>query len=216
MLQDWHYLMRGGMVMWPLMLCGVIAVAVIIDRLMAIGLVVRDQRVLLNQVDHLLAIGDADGALALCEHSEGRIAQLVASGIRSRHLPRAAVERRLEEYALREMPVLQERLRVLDTIVTLAPLLGLLGTITGMIRAFDVLGTNLNNPVAITGGVSEALIATSVGLTIAIMALPAYNFLVERVRDHVAAMEFRATRVLNLLIDNQLLGATDEISSDRN
>ena len=85
--------------------------------------------------------------------------------------------------------------------MTLAPLLGLLGTVTGMIHAFHVVGSTagLSNPNAITSGVSEALVATSVGLTIAIVTLPAYNFLTERVKENIGEMELRAAQFLNVV-----------------
>lgn len=205
MVQDLHYLMRGGLVMWPLFLCGFVSVAVMIDRFLAIGVAVRSNKLFMANVAALLKAGKHDDALALCEKSPNRIAKLIAGGIRSKHLDVRSIERVMEEVALRELPLLYERLSVLDTIVTLAPLLGLLGTITGMIRAFHIVaavsGPNglSSNPAAITGGVAEALIATAAGLSIAIFTLPAYNFLTERVKENVSEMELRAAQVLNSL-----------------
>lgn len=201
MAQDFQYLLRGGPVMLPLFLCGLVAVAVMIDRFLAIGVAVRSNRRFMANVMGLLQSGHYEEALALCDSSPNRIAKLIAGGIRSKHLDVRSVERVMEEVALRELPLLYERLSVLDTIVTLAPLLGLLGTITGMIRAFHIVGSAglADNPAAITGGVSEALIATAAGLSIAILTLPAYNFLTERVKENVSEMELRAAQVLNIL-----------------
>ena len=108
----------------------------------------------------------------------------------------------MEELALREAPELNRRLSVLDTIITMAPLLGLLGTITGMIGAFQnvfAAGNSGAAPTAITGGIAEALICTATGLVIAIFTLPFFNYLSERVRVIIADMETRATQLLNIL-----------------
>ncbi len=112
----------------------------------------------------------------------------------------AALERRLEELALAETPELYRRLGWLDTIITISPLLGLLGTVLGMIGAFRILGaTGAAHPTAITSGVAEALIATATGLAIAIVTLVGYNALSERVRGLLSMLELRATQLVNLL-----------------
>jgi biopolymer transport protein ExbB len=201
MSDDVGFLLRGGPVMWPLFLCGLVSVAVMIERFLAIGAAVRDNETLMLRIAELLKAGEASAALEFCEKSPGRIAKMVAGGLRTTHLDHGLIERSMEEMALKELPALYDRLSVLDTIVTLAPLLGLLGTVTGMIHAFHVVGSaaGLNNPNAITGGVSEALVATSAGLTIAIVTLPAYNFLTERVKQNVGEMELRAAQFLNVV-----------------
>ncbi|BDI31808.1 biopolymer transporter ExbB [Capsulimonas corticalis] len=200
MTQDVHFLLGGGVMMWPLFLCGIISVAVMIDRLLAIGATVGDNRRLVADVEKLVHSGRYAEALAECEAHPGRVAAMLASGLRAEGLDRLAIERHMEEFALRQMPVMMERLSVLDTIVTLAPLLGLLGTITGMIKAFHIVGSAAtSSPGVITGGIAEALIATSAGLAIAIVTLPAYNFLTERVKENISEMEWRATQLMNTL-----------------
>src|SRR5207248_8012294 len=111
------------------------------------------------------------------------VARVLSSGLRMFTQGRTAedmtrhVERAMEELALREVQRLQRRLGVLDTVITVAPLLGLLGTVTGMMGSFHVLSSQrgLSQPSAITGGVAEALIATATGLAIAIVTLVGYN-----------------------------------------
>jgi biopolymer transport protein ExbB len=142
MQQDLNFLLSGGLVMWPLFLCGIVSVAVMIDRLLAIGATLGDNRRLIAEVEQSIATGDENAALRACEAQSGRVAGLLAAGLRARDLDRVHLERHLEEHALREMPAMIERLSVLDTIVTIAPLLGLLGTITGMIKAFQIVGSS--------------------------------------------------------------------------
>lgn len=196
-----EFLLKGGWIMYPLFVLAVISVAVMIERFISIRKAAADTEKMLAQVHADLKAGRVEEALRLCEATPGPVAALIASGIRNRHLDNAEIERAMEELALRETPLLHKRLGVLDTIITMAPLLGLLGTITGMIQAFNVVaGPNTGNQAsAITGGVAEALIATATGLTIAIVTLPAYNYLTEKVKEIIADMETRATQLLNIL-----------------
>lgn len=191
--------------MWPLFLCAILSVTFMIERFVSIRRSVRDNDGLLNQVRTLLNQGKVDEAIRLCQSTPGAVPQLVASAIRNRHMDSDAIERAMEELAMRETPALYRNLWVLDTIITLAPLLGLLGTVTGMIRAFHVVASasGLNAPTAITGGVAEALIATATGLAIAIVTLVGYNWLTERIKEIIADMEARATQILNILANLQ-------------
>ena len=194
------FLLKGGPVMWPLFLCAIISVAVMIERFISITRAAKDNEGLLDTVREQLQQGRIRDAQALAEQAQGPVAQLVASGLRASSLDADAIERQMEELALRETPVLYKRLGVLDTIITLSPLLGLLGTVTGMIRSFHVVGTSgLNGATAITGGVAEALIATATGLAIAIVTLVGYNYLTEKVKEIIADMEIRATQLMNIL-----------------
>ncbi|HEX5322585.1 MAG TPA: MotA/TolQ/ExbB proton channel family protein [Capsulimonadaceae bacterium] len=201
LVQGWDFLSKGGPVMWPLLVCAVLSITFMIERFVSLRRASQDNDGLLEEVRSLLNDGRADEALRLCQNTPGTVPQLVASAVRNRHLDAAAIERTMEELAMRETPTLYKHLVYLDTIITLAPLLGLLGTVTGMISAFHVVAsqTGLNAPTAITGGVAEALIATATGLAIAIVTLVGYNLLTERVKEIIADMEARATQILNIL-----------------
>jgi biopolymer transport protein ExbB len=109
----------------------------------------------------------------------------------------------MEEQGTRETAALTQRLSMLDTIITIAPLLGLLGTVTGMISAFHVIAAKegISTPTAITGGVAEALIATATGLAIAIVTLVGHNQIQERIKGIVADMEARGTAMVNNLVE---------------
>ena len=106
----------------------------------------------------------------------------------------------MEEQTLGDQRMLNRRMVVLDTIVTLAPLLGLLGTVLGMISAFRIISVSgTSHPAGITGGVAEALIATATGLAIAIFTLIGYNWCRDKVRQAVEEIELRGTQLENLL-----------------
>jgi biopolymer transport protein ExbB len=141
------------------------------------------------------------------------VSDIVVEAIGARTLDPKLIEQRLQEKALVETPKLMKRLSVLDTIITISPLLGLLGTVTGMIRAFHVVGdpSTMNGPAAITGGVAEALIATATGLAIAIVTLVGYNFLGEKVKTLVSTMEIAATQTVNVFSARSALTAPPPI-----
>ncbi len=201
----YNFLIQGGPVMWPLLLSAIISIVVMIERSIALSKASSNNDELIAKVKTLLLANNADEALKVCEATSGPSAALLAGGIRNRHLDNDAIERAMEELALRETPALYRRLAWLDTIITVAPLLGLLGTVTGMIKAFHVVGGpgGISAPTAITSGVAEALYATATGLGIAIVTLIGYNALSEKVKTIVADMEVRATQLLNILANRK-------------
>ena len=205
-------LLRGGWVMAPLILCAFVAVAVMIERSLVLSRAAKDDDALVDAVRGLLERGSDDEALALCQRTPGAAAKVVAAGVKNRRRSPESLERALQEAALREIAPLNVRLGILDTIITLSPLLGLLGTITGMIQSFNVVATasGASAAPAITGGVAEALIATASGLAVAIVTLPVYNHLTETVREIASTLERRATEFQNAVsdLDNTKAGAT--------
>jgi len=170
-------LARGGPVMIPLAACSVLALAVILERALTwwrLG-TSRDPELVLARA----AKGEWTEASELGRVSRSPVARVLAAGIQHRN---PAPTLAMEAAARHELARLRRFLPVLDTVVTLSPLLGLLGTVTGMIAAFGIMGqSGMNSPHAITGGVAEALIATAVGLGIAIAALVPLNFFNSRV-----------------------------------
>lgn len=188
--------------MWPLLICAVFSIAVMLERFVSINRAASNTEALLERVREMLNAGQTADALQLCENTPGPVPALLANGIRNRNMDSDSIERAMEELALRETPLLYKRLGVLDTIITIAPLLGLLGTITGMMSTFSVISSaGQNNPNAITGGIGEALIATACGLAIAIITLIGYNYLSEKVKEIIADMEIRATQLMNILVN---------------
>jgi biopolymer transport protein ExbB len=187
--------------MWPLFVCAIVAVAVMIERQWVLA---REQRIsesVTQKVTGLLKTGDAARAQAIAEQSPGVVARVLAAGLQFRDRGPVAVEQAMVAAALRQLPLLNVRLGWLDTIITMAPLLGLLGTITGMIRAFQVVATvsGATAAPAITGGVAEALIATAAGLAVAVTTLPVFNSLSEKARDITSFVEASSTEVQSLL-----------------
>lgn len=202
LMNAFELIQRGGLVMYPLLLCSVLAVAVMIERGYALRRAEADSEALMAKVRNRLMEGDLNGALDAAKAAPGPVARTLEGGLNASHLSLPAIERRMEEIALAETPELHKRLAWLDTIITISPLLGLLGTVIGMVSSFRIIGsTGASHPTAITAGVAEALIATATGLTIAIVTLVGYNALTERVRTILSRIELSATQLLNLLAD---------------
>lgn len=193
------YLSKGGPVMVPLLLCSIASFTIMIERTVTLRKVHTHAPSLMEQIEKYLVLGKYGEAVKVAESEDTLLGDMLATGLKCQDAKQS--ERCMEEHALKAMPNLYKNLSILDTIVTIAPLLGLLGTVTGMIRAFHVISSKagLGTPTAITGGVAEALIATATGLFIAIITLVGYNFLTERAKLIVSDMEIYGTRLINIL-----------------
>jgi biopolymer transport protein ExbB len=187
---DW--IIQGGPVMYPLLACSLVSVTITIERAIFWG---RDRRnrnpALLDRLADLLAHGKSDEAHRLCEGSSDPIVGVLRFGLEHRQ---ESLEAALKLAANEEIRRMRRYLKVHDTIVTLAPLLGILGTVLGIISSFDVMsGTGIDNPTAVTGGIAEALLTTAVGLVIAMLSLIPYNYFSARLDEAVSAMESHLT-----------------------
>jgi biopolymer transport protein ExbB len=189
-------IVKGGLVMIPLLLCSIISLAVTIERLLYWRRVSSKQPIeqMLSSIEH----GKLNEARARGEESSLPAARVLAAGLAHRN---PSYSKAMEVAAQAELPILKRRLVILDTIITLAPLLGLLGTITGMISSFGIMSdAGLGQPHAVTGGVAEALIATATGLLIAILTLVPYNYFSSRAEKEMESIEYFASRLELLLL----------------
>ena len=191
-------IVKGGPVMVPLIFCSVIALAVVIERFLFWRRIsVR------HTADEMLALvekREMTRAVDLGREADSPLARVLAAGLAHRNPSPAKA---LEVAAQKEIPVLKRRLTILDTIITLAPLLGLLGTVTGMIGSFGIMSqSGIGQPHSVTGGVAEALIATATGLLIAILTLVPYNYFSSRAERELEEIEYYAGR-LELLLASQ-------------
>src|SRR6266478_2998738 len=174
--------LKGGPIMWPLLLTSIVAVAAVIERLIfQIRERFRRDPDVVESIFGQLERGNIEGALAAGSGSNDYLARIVVYALSHRE---KSMSNAFMRAANQELQRFNRGLPVLDTIITLAPLLGLLGTVTGLIHAFGLLGAQeLGSPVAITGGIAEALIATALGLGIAIVALIPFNYLAARLEE---------------------------------
>jgi len=196
----WSYFDKGGPIMWPLLLLSVLGVTVAIWRWMAIRAATQNIPSLLSSLRERLLAYDTDGAVQVCDRHPGPVSNIVRAGLLKFGRPKDEVELSLQDASAHELAVLERGLPLLATVAMVAPLLGFLGTVTGMINSFDALASvGLNNPAAVASGISEALITTAAGLIIAIPVQMAYNYFLTRVNGTVRSMESAANLVLDAL-----------------
>jgi biopolymer transport protein ExbB len=185
---------NGGPVMWPLLICSIVTAATVLERLFFI-IRERSRRKprLLDEILKCVEHHDLEGAIKVGCNKPDFVARVLTFALAHRAESFSSAVLRAANLEIKEF---NSGLAVLDTIVTLAPLLGLLGTVTGMIHAFGLLGAQqLDAPEAITGGISQALIATAFGLSIAITALIPFNYLNARLEEARHDIEDAATQL---------------------
>lgn len=185
--------------MWPLLVTSLVALTVVLERL---WFVLRERRRrrpgVVAEILGAVERGEAAAAVRRGGESEDFVARTLVYALQNRE---QSLSSALLRAAANELKRFNRGMAVLDTIITLAPLLGLLGTVTGMIHAFGLLGASeLGAPTAITGGIAEALIATAFGLGIAITALIPFNCLNARLEEARHEIEDAATHLELLLI----------------
>ncbi len=178
---------KGGVIMWPLFACSIVALAIILERIVFWIMVQKNKRQeSINRIFTLTENGDFETAMKEGENSTCMVCRILTSGLSHRNY---GLAQSLESAALFEIEKMKRCLSVLDTIITAAPLLGILGTVSGIILSFDLLGdAGIEDPKAVTGGIAQALITTATGLSIAIVTLLPYNALtrkVEKVTRHI-------------------------------
>jgi len=196
---------RGGPIMWVIFLCSVVAVAVVIERFFQLRRAKINTAKFMNDISSLLKRNKIMEAIAMCNQMPGPIAQVMKAGILKHDRSRPEIREAIEDTALGEIPLLEKNLSVLATIAHITPLLGLLGTVIGMLRCFQVIeqkSTALQpvNPKDLAGGIWEALLTTVFGLCVAIPTYVAYNYLVNMVNGFIQDMEKNATELVNLLL----------------
>ncbi len=180
---------QGGPVMYLFLIISVLTIAIGIDRVLVYRKTAGANRLVEETMATKFAQADVKEALAFAEeHPDNVLAQLVVEGLTA-HQDGFAVEPTLEAQAMRTVNVLQDRLSLLSTFVTLAPILGLLGTVVGMIDSFSVLDLSNGQPMAITSGVGEALVATAAGLCVATVSLVLHAIFSRKVNLIVSDME---------------------------
>ncbi len=188
---------KGGPIMWPLLLASITGMTVVFERILFVWMQkAAERKESRKKIFYFVERGELDQAKAAGEKLKDPVVKMLISGLKHKQTLQTA----LYASASTELKKYERGLPVLDTIITLAPLLGLLGTVTGMIRAFGLLGgAELEAPAAITGGIAEALIATAFGLGIAIFCLIPFNWLNAYVENMRHQMENAGSLLESLL-----------------
>jgi biopolymer transport protein ExbB len=204
----------GGWAMWPIIGCSVVAVAITLERLWTL----QERRVLPASVaDHvweLVQQNQLDPKQIQQVHQSSPLGQVLAAGLAYRHASRDVLKEFVEDTGRHAVHDLERYLGTLGTIAAISPLLGLLGTVFGMIRSFTAITTEgVANPAVLAGGISEALVATAAGLMVAVPSLIAYRYLRGRVDGLVVKIEKQSIHFIEALLHQQragVFGVADE------
>jgi biopolymer transport protein ExbB len=188
LLQCINLFYKGGPVMYVIVGCSLAVVAIGVERFIYYQQMSADAQLFINKLQPLLERQKLAEAQQLCEQTQALIGRLAKEGLEA-YQRESNVEVAMDGTAALSAARLREYLNYLSSIVTLSPLLGLLGTVIGMISSFSVFNVKSGQPMAITGGIGEALIATATGLVVAILALVVHTYFTHRLDKLVTDME---------------------------
>ena len=196
-------ILRSSWLMIPLGICSIMALAIIIERFISLRVIEAGANRFVSRTREILKGVEprkVDKILALCEMTSSPPARVLEAGIRKKDLGRDETREAIQDAGSLEIPHLERYLRILGTVVTIAPLLGLLGTVVGMIRVFNVIAIQgVGDAGALAGGIQEALYTTAVGLSIAIPSLVFYNYFHHRTDRLIRKVEGLASEFMDLL-----------------
>jgi biopolymer transport protein ExbB len=189
--------------MWPILLFSLIALTVIIERFIVFHKAKINVNEFLTKVRKALLVNrNVKEAIKVCEQYRGAVASVVKAGLLRYGHDREDIEKTIENAALYELDRLERRLGILATTANVEPMLGFLGTVSGMIKSFGTLATQgLSNPGAVAAGISEALITTAAGLIIAIPAQLAFNWFTTKVTRFVRDIETASNMLMETFIE---------------
>ena len=192
----WEIVRAGGVFMWPIILCSVVAAAIVLERMWTL----QEKRVLprdlMDRVWKLVEANQVNDKVVTALEQNSPLGKVLASGLLNRHRGREVMMERLEDTGRHVVHELERFLNTLGTIASISPLLGLLGTVTGIIKAFNAIQAGgMGDPRMLSGGIAEALITTAAGLCVAIPALVGYRYLRGRVESFGIEMEKDAIKL---------------------
>ncbi len=194
-------IVMGGWVLIPIFLLSILAIYVFVERMITTHKAAADPEAVTRTIRDYVQAGDVRGAIAYCESRQTPISRILKQGLERLGRPITEIQDAVQAAGKHEAFELEKRTDLLASTAGIAPMLGFLGTVTGMIRAFQEI-QNLQgnvNPSVLAGGIWEALITTAVGLAVGIVALLFYNYLVTRISRLVNDMERSATNFIDLL-----------------
>ena len=210
------YFVKGGPVMWPILILSIIGLAFVIERFFALRRAKINVNEFLAKVRKALMVNRSiRDAVKICEQYQGPVPSIMKAGLLKYGQPTKDIENTIEIAVMYELARLERGLPVIATTANIEPLLGFLGTVTGMINSFDALAKQgLSNPAAVAAGISQALITTAAGLIIAIPMQLAYNWYSTRINKFVRDIETSANMLLETYGEMERGGITPERASE--
>ena len=198
------FFIKGGWLMIPLGICSILALAIIIERFISLKIIESKSERFVEKIRSVISSSEnrkVDKIFALCEMTPISLARILKAGLEKRVKGKEEIKEAIQDVGSEEIPYLERRLKILGTITAIAPLIGLLGTVVGMIRAFNVITVQgIGDPGALAGGIAVALYTTAFGLGIAIPCLIFYNYFTHRTERFVRKLESFSSEFLELLM----------------
>jgi len=200
-LSIWELTLKGGWIMGVLGIMSVIAIYIFVERYLAILQASKEDRNFMNNIRDFIHHGRVDAAIALCKAQSTPISRMIEKGLQRLGKPLNDINAAIENVGKLEVSRLEKNIAGLATIAGAAPMLGFLGTVTGMIKAFYDMSMAGNNVdiVVLSSGIYEAMVTTVGGLVVGIVAYVCYNVLVARIEKLVFILEARATDFMDIL-----------------
>lgn len=202
----WTLIHKGGFIIYPLIFCSILSLTVIIERAISLSRAQINKKVFMKRLAELISRNRIMDAVNYCEKYHVPLARVVKAGLLKYNQTREYMQESIEKTIREELPFLERFLGILATIASVAPLLGLLGTVSGMIKVFMKVeaSSGLINPKMLAGGIWEALLTTAFGLAIAIPTLVAYNFFLSRSNTLANEIEEAGSELISLLRGGEL------------
>ncbi len=195
-----EYFKAGGPVMWLLLACSVAGLGIILYKAWQFLTISGNVESVLSRVEKCVKGGDQKGASQVCASLRGPVAAVVRTGLERTGQTKAAIREAVEDVGNHQLASLESFLPALQTVGNVAPLLGFLGTVLGMIQAFFAISqAGLGDPSVVANGIAQALITTATGLIVAVPAFVFYNYFVARVNGFALQIERAASHVVNLV-----------------
>jgi biopolymer transport protein ExbB len=191
---------KGGIFIYPIVFCSIVALAVFLERLWVLQRKHVIPAELIRKVEDLLKKQKLSDAIFLCQADPSSIARVFFAGLKNAGRGMWLVKESIEERGGREAAILEKRVGILSTIASLTPLLGLLGTVSGMIKTFNVISVQgVGNPAPLAGGIAEALITTAAGLSVAIPTLVCYRIVKDKAESLIFEMEENSIKIIEIM-----------------
>jgi biopolymer transport protein ExbB len=197
----YEFFLEGGILMWPILATSVVALAIAIERFFTLRRATIDTRELMDTMRTVLRQNRPREAVEICDETDVPVARILKAGILKYNRTKEDIREAIQDAGNLEIPRLERYLPALGTCANIAPLLGLLGTVQGMIKAFAQIQNKqgLVNPSDLAEGIGNALVTTAAGLTVAIPTLVIYNYYITRVENMVLEMEISSSELVELL-----------------
>ena len=194
-------LLKGGPILWVILLLAVPVLAILIERLLYFKRIRTDEEKLFARVKGAVEKGHYEEALAICDTVEAPIAGLIRSAVENRDLPEPDLKEAVKDAAVRELPAIEHSIAAVNVIAGISPLMGLLGTVSGIINSFNVLGSAAaqSDPSVLAKGISEALLTTAAGIVIAVPSMIIYAWLSGAANNVIGRLEGQANELVRLV-----------------